>query len=156
MNDTQLVLDKTQELLDQLGCEAQPSVEFESETGYYQIQLDTESPGLLIGYRGETLTALQLYLGLLVNQNQAKSSEEADWKKVVVNVGDYRQRREETLTQLAKNAAQRVVFSGEPYVFDRLSPNERRIVHLALKDNDKVSTYSEGEGKYRKLIVVLK
>jgi spoIIIJ-associated protein len=91
-----------------------------------------------------------LILSLILNHQTDQ------WYKIIVNVGDYRQRREATLSQLAKNAAQRVAFSGEPYVFDSLSPSERRVVHLALQDNPQVTTYSQGDGRNRQLVVALK
>ena len=161
--DTDLVLTKTKELLEQLAYPAQAAVDYDQDSGYYQVQIDTDTPGLLIGYRGETLSAFQLMLGLIINQSTRQAGEEQDdrqsdkdWKKVVVNVGDYRQRREETLQQLAHNAAQRVSFSNEPYIFDRLTPAERRIVHMALKEHPEVETHSEGEGRARRLIVTPK
>ncbi len=160
-SDTQSVLNQTQALLDQLSFSAEVTVDFDQESGYYHVQIESETPGLLIGYRGETLAAFQLLLGLIINQSTRQNSSDddqpaADWKKVVVNVGDYRQRREDTLKQLAQNAAQRVAFSNEPYIFERLTPAERRIVHLALQDHPEVETYSEGQGRSRKLIVAPK
>lgn len=144
---------QTQKLLDHLQVQAEVVVAQDNDSGYYNIQLDTEQPGLLIGYRGETLASLQLILGLIINQ---QSKDDKDRKKILINVNDYRQRREETLTQLAHNAAQKVKFSGEPYYFDNLSPAERRAVHLALQEDEEITTYSEGDGPRRTLVVTRK
>lgn len=156
---TEIVLQKTQELMGQLNVDNQIEVNFDEESGYHKIQIESETPGLLIGYRGENLSALQIILRLFVSRaltQESESEEENNWIKLTVNVGDYRERREETLTQLAHNAAQRVAYSGESYVFEHLSPAERRIVHMALKEHLEVETVSEGEGKRRRLVVVKK
>lgn len=142
----------TQQMLGHLNVQAEIDINFDDQTGYYHVQLETDNPALLIGYRGETLAALQLMLGLLVNND----STDEEWKKLLINVNDYRQRREETLTQLAQNAAQKVKYTGEPYYFDQLSPAERRIIHLALQEEDDIDTYSEGDGRTRRLVVVPK
>jgi len=158
-SDINHIQTQTQQLLQKLGIQAQISISLDQDTKYYHIQIDSDTPGLLIGYRGETLASFQLILGLIINQpaNIEKQDQvEKQWKKIIVNVGDYRQRREQTLVQLAQNAAQRVKFSGEPYVFEHLSPAERRIIHLSLQSDDQVTTYSEGEGRNRHLVVALK
>lgn len=139
-----------EEYWQKIGLQPKMKISYDEESGYYQIQLDTDSPGLLIGYRGETLSAIQLTISLLLKHKIGH------WIKVIVNVGDYRQKREETLTELAHNVAKRVAFSQEVYRFKNLSAPERRIVHLALKDHPQVMTYSEGEGRHRDLIVAPK
>ena len=148
---TDLIHTHTKQVLEHLQITAEVDINFDEQTGYYHIQLQTDNPALLIGYRGETLSALQLMLGLLVNRDQ-----EDDWKKLVLNVNDYRQRREETLQQLAQNAAQKVKYTGEPYYFDQLTPAERRIIHLVLQDDPEIDTYSEGDSHNRRLVVTRK
>lgn len=153
MNYTDQLTDLINQVLEHLQHPAETSVEFDDSSGYYHIQIQTEQPGLLIGYRGETLSSLQFILGMMANK---LTQEEDERIKLIVNVNDYRERREATLAQLAKNAAQKVKFSGEPYYFDRLTPAERRVVHMALKDDPEINTYSEGEGRNRCLVIATK
>ena len=119
----------------------------ESDTFNIDIKLKEVDSGILIGYHGETLSALQLIIGLLAYK------ESGSWTKVILNIGDYRQKREESLKVLAQNTAQRVKFSNEPIALFNLNPFERRLVHLILKEDKDIATESEGEGKNRHLIV---
>jgi spoIIIJ-associated protein len=150
VNQEKLILETLEELLSHLQIAAEAEARFDPESNYYYVQIETDNPGMLIGFRGDTLSALQTLVNLLV-QEAIKA-----WPRVVLNVGDYRQRREQTLMQLAKNAAQRVQFSGQPYTFGPLTPAERRVIHLALQDHPGVTTHSEGEHKFRRLVVVPK
>ena len=145
-NHQSVILDAASEFFTQLGVS--PTLSIAQEEDYYQIQVDTENPALLIGYRGDTLSAIQ---SMISQQIKHKTGE---WHKITVNIGDYKERRQETLQQIAQNAAQRVEFSGEPYVFNGLTPPERRIVHMTLQDNPAVETQSQGEGRSRQLVVV--
>lgn len=106
--------------------------------------------GLLIGRRGETLAALQLLVNLIVS-HQAKHRQ-----RIVVDVEDYRLRREENLRQLAFRIAQQVRQSRRAIPLEAMPPNERRIVHMALSDSQDVMTHSEGEGDQRRVIISLK
>lgn len=114
------------------------------------IQLKTEEPGILIGYHGQTLAALQLIIALM----GFKKFDE--WTRILVNVGDYRQKRQETLERMAEMICQKATSLGKEQNFPPMPPLERRIVHLFLKDNDKVETFSEGQGKDRYVVVKLK
>ena len=136
----------TKELLEQLNLSAQVKVKTgEEETTV--VQLETDNPGLLIGYHGETLSAFQLILAKIVYRRSG------EWQRIVVNVGDYRERRQESLERMALSAAQKVKFSGEKYTFLPMSPAERRIIHLALVDHSDVTTESIGEGRERRVVV---
>lgn len=146
--DQSTVLQTTREFFDALDITPEIGVDFDPETEYYTVQLDTENPGLLIGYRGDTLSAIQYYLA------QTLRTATGDWVKLIVNVGNYREQRQETLEQLALNAAKRVEFSGEPYIFTNLTPPERRVIHLTLQDHPKVVTESTGDGRNRQLSIV--
>ena len=134
-----------QEFLDKVGISA--SVTFIQEPEILKFQIETSDQGIVIGYHGETLAAIQLLLSLMI-ENQT-----GVWQQVSVNVGDYRQRREETLRSLALTTAQRVKFSGQPWPLPPLSASERRIVHLALADDPDVVTESEGDGPSRRVVV---
>lgn len=115
--------------------------------GVYQVALATEESGLLIGFHGETLSSFQLILGLIVSQKVG------EWIRLVVEVGDYRARRNEELAQMAKGYADQAVASGQAVFLPYLHPAERRIIHLALQDDHRVLTESEGEGRNRRLVI---
>jgi spoIIIJ-associated protein len=108
---------------------------------------DEEAMGLLIGRRGETLRSVQFMVNLLVSRKVQK------WPQVVVDVGNYRQRRQESLEGLARRMAERVRQSGRPLTLEPMGANERRIVHLALRADPTVYTESAGEGENRKVVI---
>jgi spoIIIJ-associated protein len=108
---------------------------------------DEEAMGLLIGRRGETLRSLQFMVNLLVSRKVQK------WPQVVVDVGNYRQRRQESLEGLARRMAERVRQSGRPLTLEPMGAYERRIVHLALRADPTVYTESNGEGENRKIVI---
>lgn len=134
-----------QELLLLLKVEAEASVEEKEEIVY--IQLETSQPGVLIGYHGETLSSLQFLLGIAAYRHFGKRI------KIVVNIGDYRQRRKEILERLAFNVAEKVKETGQSQSLMPMSSFERRIIHLALANDDRVETVSEGEGQLRHVVV---
>lgn len=106
--------------------------------------------GLLIGRRGETLASLQLLVNLIVS-HQVKHRQ-----RIIVDVEDYRLRREENLRQLAFRIAQQVRQSRRAIPLEAMPANERRIVHMALSDSKDVMTHSEGEGDQRRVIISLR
>jgi len=108
---------------------------------------DEEAMGLLIGRRGETLRSVQFMVNLLVSRKVQK------WPQVVVDVGNYRQRRQESLEGLARRMAERVRQSGRPLTLEPMGAYERRIVHLALRGDPTVYTESSGEGDNRKVVI---
>ena len=135
------------ELLDLLEItEAKISLK-EDEAGVFHLLIETKDSGVLIGFHGETIYSLQLIIGLIVYKKIGQ------WQRIVVDVGDWRRKREEQLKRMALSAAQKVKFSKESVVIPYLNSNERRIIHLLLSDNPEVNTRSEGEGRERKLIV---
>ena len=137
---------KTEELLAKIGFQSDVTVASQ-EDGRYEVKLQSDQPNLLIGYHGQTLSALQLILGLAIQK------ETSLWVPITVDVGSYREHREEQLRRLAINIAQRVRFSGQPQSISRLSAAERRIVHLALAEDEMIETISEGEGPDRHLVI---
>jgi len=151
MKKTKEAIQKTaEELLGLLEIE-KPIVSIETdEEGVFHLKIKTEDSGILIGYHGENIYALQLILSLVVYKKLGS------WQRIVVDIGDWRQKREEQLEGIALSAAQRAKFSQEPVVMPYLNSAERRIVHLALADNPDVQSRSEGEGRERKLIIELK
>lgn len=117
------------------------------ESGAYRVHIETEETGLLIGYHGRTLESFQIILSLLV------SKELGQWVRVYVNVGDYREKREETLMHMAMHAAERAIASGRPIELPHLSSSERRVIHMTLSGDERVATESLGEGNARVLVV---
>lgn len=108
---------------------------------------DEEAMGLLIGRRGETLRSVQFMVNLLVSRRVQK------WPQIVVDVGNYRQRRQESLEGLARRMAERVHQTGRSLMLEPMGAYERRIVHLALRDDPNVYTESTGEGENRKIVI---
>ncbi|MFB0545708.1 MAG: RNA-binding cell elongation regulator Jag/EloR [Anaerolineae bacterium] len=106
--------------------------------------------GILIGRRGETLNALQYITRLIVSRRTKR------WINIIVDVEEYKVRRERSLKQLAWRMAERVSLSHKPIVLEAMPAYERRIIHLALSDNDSVTTRSVGEGSERKVMIIPK
>jgi spoIIIJ-associated protein len=111
---------------------------------------DPTSLSLLIGKRGETLSALQLLVNLMVAKQTGMH------ERIIVDAESYRERRERNLRAMAQRIAQQVRKSGHPVVLEAMPPNERRIIHLALAESDDISTESMGEGDQRRVVVSLK
>jgi spoIIIJ-associated protein len=132
-------------LLDLLGVEAEIKISLDKDL--YQVQLETSDPGILIGYHGETLRAIQRIVAMIIYRQTE------EWTKITVNVGDYRQRRQETLEKMAKVAAQKTRFSKEAQSLPPMPASERRIVHLVLAEEADIETVSEGEGRNRYVVV---
>ena len=146
MENVDKVRELTEELLSKLEIAGSVSVDVD-ETAAYRVHIDTEETGLLIGFHGKTLESFQIILSILVS----KKFEE--WVKVYVNVGDYREKREEALMYMAQRAAERALASGRPVELTHLSAAERRVIHLTLSGDDRVATESIGEGDSRVLVV---
>lgn len=144
--DIDVVVDTTNELLKRLEVAGEVSAQ-EDETGAYQVHIQTEETGLLIGFHGRTLESLQIILGIIVSKKLDK------WVKVYANVGDYREKREEALMLMAQRAAERSLAMGRPVQLTNLTPAERRIIHLTLSGDERVETESVGEGADRTLFV---
>ena len=136
----------TEDLLQRLGIAGSVSVDID-ETEAYRVHIETEETGLLIGFHGRTLESFQIILGLLVS----KALE--SWVRVYVNVGDYREKREEALMLMAQQAAERALTQSRPIELSHLSASERRVIHLTLSGDERVETESVGDGSQRTLLV---
>lgn len=106
--------------------------------------------GVLIGRRGETLRDLEYITRLMVSQKTGGQA------KLVVDVEGYRTRRERVLRELAKRMAERVEASRQPITLEAMPPNERRIIHITLRDHPAVHTNSIGEGEHRRVMILHK
>ncbi len=114
------------------------------------IDLSGDDMGVLIGKRGQTLDSLQYLTSLVVNKG------EDDYVRVKVDTENYRQRRKDTLENLAKNISFKVKRTKRPVSLEPMNPYERRIIHSALQNDRYVTTHSEGEEPYRRVVVTLK
>lgn len=123
---------------------------YDEESRNLNIDLSGDEMGVLIGKRGQTLDSLQYLVSLVVN----KESEE--YIRVKVDTEDYRKRRKETLENLAKNIAYKVKRTKRSVSLEPMNPYERRIIHSALQNDKYVTTHSEGEEPFRRVVVTLK
>ena len=144
-------VDTIQEFLDHLflvmGIETKVVIDYNEEEKTMNIDLSGDDMGVLIGKRGQTLDALQKITQSVVNKN----SEE--FIRVKLDTENYRARRKDTLENLARNIAYKVKRSRKQIVLEPMNPYERRIIHSALQDDKFVSTRSEGEEPFRRVVV---
>ena len=127
------------------------AIQVEEEDERICASISGKRVGVLIGRRGKTLNDLQ-YLANTAMRRQFGQLR----KMVVVDIENYRSRREKTLTQLARNIARRVDLEGREQVLEPMTPQERRIIHLALQEYEGVMTYSEGDEPHRKVVIAPK
>ena len=120
------------------------------EDGSLSVDMQGENMGILIGKRGQTLDSLQYLANRVANKHQE------GYVRVKLDTENYRARREETLKHLAKNIAHKVKRNRRPVSLEPMNPYERRIIHSALQSDPYVTTHSEGEEPYRKVVVTLK
>ena len=125
-------------------------VKYNEEEKNMDIDLSGDDMGVLIGKRGQTLDSLQYLVSLVVNK------ETDDYIRVKVDTENYRQRRKETLENLAKNIAYKVKRTKRTVSLEPMNPYERRIIHSALQNDKYVSTHSEGDEPFRRVVVTLK
>jgi len=132
-------------ILERMGTEA--LVHTEMVDGNTQLIIDAHDPSLLIGRHGQTLDAIQYLVNCIFNKSALVK------KKIIVNTEGYRERREEMLVELAYRLSSKVKQTGRELVMNPLPPHERRIVHLTLQNDDRVRTYSRGEGPMRSVVI---
>ncbi|MBR9945780.1 protein jag [Clostridiaceae bacterium Marseille-Q4145] len=138
------------DVLEAMDLKATVSMEENKEERTLDIDLAGDDMGVLIGKRGQTLDSLQYLVSLVVNKG------EDDYIRVKVDTENYRQRRKDTLENLAKNIASKVRRTGKPVTLEPMNPYERRVIHSALQNDRYVETHSEGEEPFRKVVVSLK
>lgn len=136
-------------ILSGMGVE-EAKIEFSVEDETVQIQLDCgNNQGTVIGRRGETLDAIQYLVRLIINKQSDA------YKRVSINVGSYREKREETLRELAKKNAARVRKYGRNVTLDPMNPYERRVVHTAIQEIEGVESHSVGSDSERRVVITL-
>ena len=137
-------------IFDAMKMEVEILVAVNEEEHIIEVELKGDDMGILIGKRGQTLDSLQYLTNLAVN----KHSDE--YYKVKIDTEDYRKRRKETLENLAKNIAYKVKRTKRSVSLEPMNPYERRIIHSALQNDKYVTTHSEGEEPFRRVVVTLK
>ena len=125
-------------------------VKYDKAEGNMDIDLSGDDMGVLIGKKGQTLDSLQYLVSLVVNKDAE------NYIRVKIDTENYRERRKETLENLAKNIAYKVKRTRRPVSLEPMNPYERRIIHSVLQNDKYVTTYSEGEEPFRKVVVALK
>ena len=133
-----------------MNVNAQVNIEYDSDNQFMDIDLVGEDTGILIGKRGQTLDSLQYLASLVVNKDSK------EYIKVKLDTENYRQRRKETLENLARNIAHKVKRTRKSVVLEPMNPYERRVIHSTLQEDKFVDTHSEGDEPYRKVVVTLK
>jgi spoIIIJ-associated protein len=121
--------------------------EIKEDEDLISLSLDTEDTGIVIGYHGETLEALQLIIALVL------AKETGVFKRVSIEVGEYKKNREEWVEKIAFDAKERALSEGREVFLSDLKSWERRVIHLLLQDDKEVISESSGEGKERVLVV---
>lgn len=153
-NIKNIVEETVTQLLGKLEVEGKVSV-VEKEAGakagdklkQFQVDIETSESGLLIGYHGETINSLQLLLGIILYKKLGS------WIRVILDVGDYRKMREDSIKEMVNRITVEVLETGRPVELPYLSPLERRIVHIITSENEKVVSESHGEGKDRRVMI---
>lgn len=138
------------EVFDAMEMEVIVDAKYDDAEKSLDVDMRGEEIGILIGKRGQTLDSLQYLVSLVVNRGQA------DYIRVKLDTENYRQRRKETLENLAKNIAYKVKRTKRPVSLEPMNPYERRIIHSALQNDRYVTTHSEGEEPFRRVVVSLK
>ena len=132
-----------------MGMEVEIALDID-EDGSLSVNMSGPNMGILIGKRGQTLDSLQYLANRVANKHQS------GYVRVKLDTENYRARREETLKHLAKNIAHKVKRNRRPVALEPMNTYERRIIHSALQNDPYVTTHSEGEEPYRKVVVTLK
>lgn len=152
-SDTEDISDKAesarallQQILDQMKIQATVSVKSTADD-QIDLSMEGEDVGILIGKHGQTINALQYLMGVIINRKAEKHM------RVILDAEDYRERRASLLQEMARNMAETVKQRKEEAVFEPLPAIERRVIHMALKDDPEIRTYSEGVEPERCVVI---
>ena len=135
------------DVLPLMGAKVSVSIDFDHDENVMNIDMEGKNTGMLIGKRGQTLDALQYLTSLVVNKKSDS------YIRLKLDTENYRERRKETLENLARNIASKAKRTGREVSLEPMNPYERRIIHSALQNDPGVTTYSEGENLDRHVIV---
>ncbi|MBN2797313.1 MAG: protein jag [Clostridia bacterium] len=147
MNIEEIAKDFILKLLGTMDVEVKLSVKLKQNNLY--IDMDGPEMAILIGRRGQTLDSLQYLVSLVVNKDRE------DYIRVILDTENYRQKRKDTLERLAFKLAKRAKKINKSITLEPMNPYERRIIHSALQNNKFVTTKSEGEEPFRKVVIVV-
>ncbi len=145
------IMDFLQELVERMGVRGEivkQNARENSDMGLINLEVVGENLGVLIGKRGNTLNAIQ-YLANVVYQRQFQ----LERGRVLLDIENYRLKRKRTLEHLAKSLASKVKRTGQEVILEPMTPQERRIIHIVLKDSKDVVTYSQGDEPHRKIVI---
>ncbi|OGM02591.1 hypothetical protein A2115_01070 [Candidatus Woesebacteria bacterium GWA1_41_8] len=141
----------SKKLFSLMGVDVKLTVSKDKENDALSVEIEAENEaGLLIGNKGRTLESIQLVLGMMLKNKTG------EWKRVVVNIADWREKEEQRLKDLAAQASDRAKTTGEAQAIYNLSAGQRRIIHLFLSEEKGIETESKGEGRDRYLLVLPK
>lgn len=133
---------------DMLGQDYKCETKIENYCIY--VQIDGENINNLIGYRGNTINALQTLASAVANRNSKTKT------AVIVDVGDYKEKRKKTLEELAEKVSQRVLKTRKSIMLEPMTAYERKIIHTKLQENEEIETYSKGEEPHRRIVISIK
>ena len=139
-----------QPMFQAMGMDVQVTYEFDREENILNVDFEGNDMGILIGKRGQTLDSIQYLVSLVVNKDVE------GYVHVKADTEDYRARRRKTLENLARNIAFKVKKTHKAQALEPMNPYERRIIHSALQGDRYVTTYSEGEDPYRRVVITPK
>ncbi len=145
---TEIIARTIKEIIYAIGIDV--SFKISKSELYWNVNFEGPDVRLLIGRHGDTLNALQFLVNLIVSKRINEKIQ------LIMDAEGYRQRREETLRRLARRLSERVKRTKKDVVLEPMTPQERRIIHMELKENPWVYTVSEGEEPYRKVVISLK
>lgn len=137
-----------EQFINKVNNEITYSVSVENNT--ITVNMDGNSYGSLIGYRGETLNALQIILSSIANKNVKERI------RLILDIGNYREKREKSLEELAEKVSKTVLRNGKNITLEPMSAFERKIIHSKLQENPRIETYSIGEGDNRRVVIAKK
>ena len=146
--ENHIALDFLKEVTEQMGLTVEVSAKANDDSVLLNIQ--GKDSGTIIGKRGQTLDAIQYLTSLVVNKDQD------NYVRVVVDAENYRSKREKTLEKLANRLADKVVKTKRSVRLEPMNPYERKVIHATLQNNPRVTTRSEGQDPYRRVIIELK
>lgn len=147
-DEVEIAKDFLSTVLDSMKIGAKSEVTKDGDVLTVEIyNIDPSDMGILIGKRGNTLDSLQYLLSLAINKGKG------EYLKVLVDAEGYRKKREETLIRLANKMAEKAKYSKRPIKLEPMNPYERRIIHFSLQNTVGITTYSEGDEPYRRVVI---
>ena len=148
--DAAVPIKKAEDFLQQIfrAMDLEVAIERKDRPHSIELNLSGHNLGILIGKHGQTLDALQYLVNLAANQGLTEER-----VRIILDIEDYRERREETLYRLAARLAERCCRTNQRVVLEPMNRHERKIIHLALQENHRVLTYSAGDEPFRKVVI---